>query len=41
MLHSIWIGAILQAAATLQLLNAGLYWMFFRGTKPPEERTER
>ncbi|HLI97781.1 MAG TPA: MFS transporter [Candidatus Baltobacteraceae bacterium] len=41
MLHSIWIGAMLEAAATLQLLNAGLYWTFFRGTKPPEERAER
>lgn len=38
MLHSVWIGAMLEAAATLQLLNAGLYWTFFRRTRPPEER---
>lgn len=38
MLHSIWIGAMLEAAALLQLLNAGLYWTFFRRTRPPEER---
>ncbi len=41
MLHSIWIGAMLEAAATLQLLNASLYWTFFRRTKPPEERPVR
>lgn len=38
MLHSLWIGLMLEAAATLQLLNAGLYWTFFRRTRPPEER---
>lgn len=38
MLHSIWIGAMLEVAATLQLVNAALYWTFFRTTKPPEER---
>lgn len=38
MLHSIWIGAMLEAAALLQLLNAGLYWTFFRKLRPPEER---
>jgi MFS family permease len=38
MLHSIWIGAMLEAASLLQLLNAGLYWGFFRKTHPPEER---
>lgn len=37
MLHSIWIGAILEAAALLQLLNAALYWTFFRRMRPPEE----
>lgn len=37
MLHSFWIGATLEAAAVLQLLNAGLYWRFFRKTRPPEE----
>ena len=36
-LHSFWIGAMLEAAAVLQLLNAGLYWTFFRRTRPPEE----
>ena len=38
LLHSVWIGAMLEAAATLQLVNAALYWTFFRRTKPPEER---
>lgn len=38
MLHSVWIGAMLEVAATLQLLNAALYWTFFRRTRPPEER---
>ncbi len=38
MLHSLWIGAMLEVAATLQLANAALYWKFFRRTKPPEER---
>jgi MFS family permease len=38
MLHSMWIGAMLEAAAVLQLLNAGLYWTFFRRMRPPEER---
>lgn len=37
MMHSIWIGAILEAAALLQLLNAALYWTFFRRMRPPEE----
>jgi MFS family permease len=37
MMHSIWIGAILEAAALLQLLNAALYWTFFRRVRPPEE----
>ncbi len=37
MLHSVWIGAMLEAAALLQLLNAGLYWTFFRRMRPPEE----
>jgi MFS family permease len=38
MLHSVWIGAMLEVAALLQLLNAGLYWTFFRRMRPPEER---
>jgi MFS family permease len=38
MLHSVWIGAMLEAASLLQLLNAGLYWTFFRKMLPPEER---
>ncbi len=37
MLHSVWIGAMLEIAAMLQLLNATFYWTFFRGIKPPEE----
>lgn len=37
-LHSVWIGAMLEIAATLQLVNAALYWTFFRKMKPPEER---
>jgi MFS family permease len=37
MMHSIWIGAILEAAALLQLLNAALYWTFFRRVRPPGE----
>lgn len=38
MLHSVWIGAMLEVAALLQLVNAGLYWTFFRRMRPPEER---
>ena len=38
MLHSIWIGFMLETAATLQLLNAALYWRFFHRIHPPEER---
>lgn len=38
MLHTIWSGFMLEAAALLQLLNAGLYWTFFKRTRPPEER---
>jgi MFS family permease len=32
-----WLGLMLEIAAALQLLNAGLYWRFFRGIVPPEE----
>lgn len=39
LLHSFWIGAMLEVAATLQLINAALYWTFFRHTRPPEETT--
>ncbi|MHB8146646.1 MAG: MFS transporter [Vulcanimicrobiaceae bacterium] len=35
-----WIGMPLELAAVLQLLNAGLYWMFFREILPPEEELE-
>lgn len=38
MLHSVWIGFMLEAAALLQFANAALYWTFFRRTRPPEER---
>jgi len=34
-----WIGLMLEFASALQLLNAGLYWRFFRHAPPPEERT--
>lgn len=32
-----WIGLPLELASGLQLLNAGLYWVFFRNLPPPEE----
>ncbi len=32
-----WIGLPLEFASALQLLNAGLYWLFFRNLPPPEE----
>ena len=35
-----WIGLPLELAAALQLLNAGLYWIFFREILPPEEELE-
>ncbi len=37
MLHTLWIGVPLELASGLQLVNAGLYWRFFRHVKPPEE----
>ncbi|HUY10949.1 MAG TPA: MFS transporter [Candidatus Dormibacteraeota bacterium] len=35
-----WIGLPLELASALQLLNAGLYWAFFRNLPPPEEIEE-
>ena len=40
LLHDFWIGTMLELASALQLLNAGLYWTFFRNRPPPEERGE-
>ena len=37
-IRELWIGWMLELAALLQLVNAGLYWHFFRDIKPPEER---
>ena len=37
-LHEWWIGAMLEIASVLQLLNAALYWSFFHAAAPPEER---
>lgn len=37
LLHDFWIGTMLELASALQLVNAGLYWMFFRNRPPPEE----
>ena len=34
-----WIGLPLELASALQLLNAALYWLYFRNTPPPEEIT--
>ena len=48
MLRVAWIGVPLELASALQLVNAALYWGFFRHVRPPEEaraavrnRTER
>lgn len=35
-----WIGLPLELASALQLLNAALYWMYFRNAPPPEEIPE-
>ncbi len=37
-IEHLWIGTMLEAAATLQLLNAALYQYFFASLKPPEEK---
>ena len=38
MFENFWLGAPLLLASALQLVNAGLYWTFFRGVLPPEEQ---
>ncbi len=38
LLEYVWDGAILEAAAFFQLLNAALYYRFFHAIAPPEER---
>lgn len=38
LLTETWIGTMLEAAASLQLLNAGAYWLLFGEVVPPEEQ---
>jgi hypothetical protein len=36
----VWVSLPLELAAALQAVNAGLYHLFFRGMRLPEERLD-